>query len=90
MIEKTCKYCKTTLRDFYSTGMVGCEHCYTVFMGEVEAYIKKCQYNNIHVGKTPAITGEDKALLQHYNELVAEKERAGIEGRIKDKASIAQ
>ena len=90
MYDKTCRYCKTTLSEFYATGMLGCKHCYTAFRPEIEIWLNKYQYKPFHVGKIPSISGEEKHLLDEYKNLIAEKEKAALESRFSDMAKIAQ
>ena len=82
MPEKYCKYCKTTLSDFYATGMLGCPNCYRAFEKELSPVLYKLQGTDRHeTGAAPKIRGIDKELLTEYERLKKERELAGIEGR---------
>lgn len=84
MYDKVCRVCGTLLSDFYNTGMLGCEHCYTAFEKEILIALKKVQGRTFHTGKTQRLTSLDKQLITEYNALIKEKERATIEGRFGD------
>ena len=86
--EKYCPVCKTTLSDFYRTGMLGCPDCYESFFDEIEEALFKIQGKTVHVGKKTAGKGVDAELLAEYNRLLKEKEKAGIEGRFPDMVLI--
>lgn len=88
MYDKYCKSCKTKLSDFYETGMLGCPDCYKAFRLEIVSALKNVQGGRAHKGKTPLVDGLDKQLISEYYNLIAEKERAGMEGRFSDMASI--
>ncbi len=79
MYEKYCEHCKTTLSDFYRTGMLGCPYCYRAFAKELPAVLIKLQGTDRHVGKRPKIAGLDKELLSEYARLKEEKEQAGLD-----------
>lgn len=90
MYDRVCKYCGKSLSEFYSTGMLGCTHCYEYFLPAIEEYIARTQADNKHVGKTPKISSVDRDLLNKYNILNKEKEKAGLEGRFNDMAKISK
>lgn len=89
MYDKICRSCGRRLSEFYNTGMLGCPDCYNAFEPEIITALKKIQGRTFHVGKEPAITEEEKALLKRYKILLADKEKAGIEGRFKDMAELS-
>ena len=84
MYDKVCKSCGWSLSRFYSTGMLGCENCYSAFEKEITVALNKIQGKSFHVGKTPKLAEADKQLLSKYKELINEKEKATIEGRFSD------
>ncbi len=90
MIQKYCPNCLTTLSSFYKTGMLGCPECYKVFEREILITLKKIQGGTFHVGKKPTVSEEDKGLINEYRHLLAEKERAGIEGRFMEMAKLSE
>ncbi len=90
MYDRACKHCGKFMSEFYSTGMLGCKHCYECFLPAVEEYISRTQASNKHVGKTPKLSSVDRDLLNKYNMLNQEKERAGLEGRFNDMAKISK
>lgn len=89
MFDKICYNCKTKLSDFYRTYMLGCPECYKAFEEEILSTLKKSQGKTYHTGKTPRTSIADKKLIDEYNRLMAEKERAGIENRFKDMADLS-
>ncbi len=89
MYDKVCKVCGRRLSEFYKTSMLGCENCYKAFEPEIISALKNVQGRTFHVGKTPTSCAEDKALIKRYRELIAEKERAGLEGRFQDMAELS-
>lgn len=90
MYDKYCKSCKTTLGSFYATGMLGCPNCYKAFEKEIELALKKIQGRTFHVGKRLSIDKIGRELLDEYQMLLIEKERAGLEGRFSDMYRIAE
>lgn len=88
MAEKYCPKCKTTLTEFYSTGMFGCPFCYKAFESELSRILIKIQGTDRHIGKSPKVTGLDRQLLSEYEKLKKAKEIAGLEGRFADMAEI--
>jgi protein arginine kinase activator len=89
MYDKICPECGTRLSQFYKTSMLGCPTCYKAFEREIVLALKKIQGQTLHVGKTPYSTELDKKLLNEYQTLIKEKERAVIEKRFDDANEIA-
>ena len=89
MYDKYCKSCKTTLGSFYATGMLGCPNCYKAFEKEIELALKKIQGRTFHAGKRPSVSKIDRDLINEYEFLLEEKQRANLEGRFKDMIRIA-
>ncbi len=90
MYDKTCRKCGLTLSSFYDTGMLGCPYCYEEFKNEITQTLEEIQSKDYHVGKTPKVSEEDKRLLAEYRRLLAEKERAGIDGKFSKMAQISR
>ncbi|MBQ9104123.1 MAG: hypothetical protein IJY57_03440 [Clostridia bacterium] len=88
MIDKKCKTCGTTLSTFYNTSYLGCPDCYKYFRSEIIGAIGKIQGGARHHGKRPKLSFEDRELLNDYKAYVAEKDRAGTEGRFSDMAKL--
>lgn len=78
MYNKVCRLCGRTLGEFYNTGMLGCPECYKSFGAEINVALKKIQGAYVHVGKKPKISGLDRDFLREYEELLREKEQAGL------------
>ena len=90
MYDKYCRNCKTSLSEFYDTGMLGCPECYKAFKTEIELALNKIQGRTFHVGKTPNVTKLDKELLAEYRNLIAEKEQAVLDGRFTDVRNLSE
>ena len=88
MYDKICSSCGTHLSQFVKTGMLGCPDCYNHFEKEVLSALKNIQGRTFHVGKQPKFDSVEKELLRDYQHFLAEKEKAGIEGRFSDMAKI--
>lgn len=46
-----CTYCGLTLRDFRSTGRLGCSRCYTTFEPSLRELLRRVQGSSKHVGR---------------------------------------
>ena len=71
-----------------NSGMLGCSECYNCFQSEVISALKNVQGRTFHVGKKPKLDSVEKELIRDYQRLLAEKEKAGLDGRFKDMAKI--
>ncbi len=87
-MDKQCKSCGTKLSQFYNTGYLGCSDCYKYFRSEILGAIGKIQGGAKHRGKRPKLSFEDRELLNDYRAYVAEKDKAGTEGRFGDMAKL--
>ena len=70
--------------------MLGCPNCYKAFALEIEQTLKRIQGRSFHAGKTPSVSKIDRELLNEYERLLKEKERAGLEGRFSDMVALAE
>ena len=52
--EINCKNCGYTLSKYKSTGLFGCDNCYSTFKNEVDRILKTIQGSNRHVGRLNA------------------------------------
>ena len=84
MYDVICKFCSTKLSQFMQTGMLGCPHCYKAFESEIASNALRLHGKNVHVGKTPEKTDEDKILLDEYKKLSQARDKAVIERRFDD------
>lgn len=87
--DKACKKCGWRLSKFYDTFMLGCPDCYKAFEPEINESLKKVQSQSFHTGKVPRLQGLDKELLDEYQRLVQEKERAGLNADFKKMAELS-
>ena len=58
--EIKCKNCGYTLSKYKSTGLFGCDNCYSTFKNEVDRILKTIQGSNRHVGRLNASKIQDK------------------------------
>jgi protein arginine kinase activator len=49
--EGKCSFCGGTLRDFRSTGRLGCAHCYDSFERSIRELLRRVHGNSRHVGR---------------------------------------
>ncbi len=90
MYDKICSNCGRKLSEFINDGMLSCPECYANFNDEIKAVCKKMHGRILHAGKSPKFQGVDRELLIEYQQLIAERERAGIEGDFKKMASLSE
>lgn len=77
-----CGYCQTTLRDFRSSGRLGCAHCYTAFEGALRELLRRVHGAAQHSGREyepPVEPGRDRdsaldALRSRLQQAVASEE----------------
>ena len=88
--DVTCPVCKTTLKQFKSTGKLGCANCYEVFSKEISKLVGKIaphgrhKQETIKKNKTTKQTKEDKiAELKNELALAVKEERYEDAGKIK-------
>lgn len=79
--EGQCPYCATTREEFYKTGLVGCEYCYTFFRADVERIVEKIQagtcydsYKNLTPDEKSEYYKKRKALNARYAQAVRERD----------------
>lgn len=46
-----CSFCGLTLKDFRSTGRLGCAHCYGAFEGSLRELLRRVHGSSQHVGR---------------------------------------
>lgn len=88
--DVTCPVCKTTLKQFKSTGKLGCANCYEAFSKEISKLVGKIAPHGQHKQetikkiKTTKQTKEDKiAELKNELALAVKEERYEDAGKIK-------
>ena len=89
MKEIICPFCKTKESDFLNTAMLGCPNCYDSFKKTIEEMLLNIGQGREHKGKTLELSKTEKILLEQYQNLFLEKEKAVIEGRFSDMAKIS-
>ncbi len=79
-LQKKCSDCGYELSGFYSTGMLGCPHCYKNFFTEIKGAINSVQGGKSHTGKKPVFTDAEIELLAEYERLLFIREQAEKKG----------
>jgi protein arginine kinase activator len=46
-----CSFCQTSLRDFRSSGRLGCAHCYGAFESSLRELLRRVHGNSKHTGR---------------------------------------
>lgn len=90
LYEKICPNCGTKLSQFMNTYMLGCPHCYQAFSVEIYDSLKKIQAKSYHTGKQPKLSGVERDLIEEYEYLLRQKEKAGEQHRFSDMAEISE
>ena len=68
-----CSFCGITLKDFRSTGRLGCAHCYRTFDQSLRELLRRVQGNSRHVG--PTYVGPQPAHLQKASTMLELRDR---------------
>ena len=88
-MDKTCEFCGHTLSEYLETGFLGCPECYNAFGEQIRSDLYSLQGGNLcHTGKPPAVSAEDKRLIEEYRELFEKKEKLGLEGRFAEMSKV--
>ena len=61
--QESCPNCRTRLKDFRKSGMLGCPDCYSAFRDEIVSYLEEIAGTVGHRGKYPKRLKAFKALL---------------------------
>ena len=86
--DVSCPVCKTTLREFRSSGLLGCPNCYEAFREEISSVVKRIAPNETH--KPDSIKSSTKKLSKQekISQLRAQMSQAVKEERYEDAAKI--
>ena len=86
-----CAYCGTSLRDFRSSGRLGCAHCYGAFENSLRDLLRRVHGSAQHVGRryqvpNPALLERDASLGALRTQLQEAIEREDFESaaRLRD------
>ena len=52
-VNGVCSVCGYTAKEYFSSGLVGCEHCYKSLKNALYPSIQRMQGKDVHIGKTP-------------------------------------
>ncbi len=86
-----CPICKTSLREFKSTGKLGCPNCYDIFRDEISSVLKRIAPYEVHkqdAVKTTKSKPKKLSKEEQINELRKEMKLAVSEERYEDAAKI--
>lgn len=86
-----CPICKTTLKEFKSTGKLGCPNCYEIFRDEISSLIKRIAPFEKHKQdaiKSPKTKTKKLTKDEQINALRQEMKLAVSEERYEDAAKI--
>jgi len=84
--DLNCPVCKTTLREFKTTGKLGCSNCYNTFDEEIQKIIKKIAPNSTH--KQEALSAPKTTKIDKISKLKQDLEQAVKEERYEDAGRI--
>lgn len=85
----TCPVCKTTLKQFKTSGKLGCPNCYDAFREEIKNLLSKISKNTTHKQQSlakPTATKQTKA--EKIEELRKEMAKAVKEERYEDAGKL--
>lgn len=66
----TCPVCGFSEKEFANTLMLGCPHCYEVFVANLETMLPRLHRATAHVGKTPDLSGKLRRELNDIESLL--------------------
>lgn len=81
-----CENCGTTYDEFMKTGLLGCDHCYSIFNDAVMPVLRRVQTSTEHHGKIPTRAGKDIAKEKQLETLKKDLQKA-IEAEEFEKAA---
>ncbi len=84
MYDKVCKSCGYRLSEYFNSGYLGCPECYKQFREEIRPSLKRIQVEVDYRGKRPKLSFADREILNEYNALLVEKDKAFLEKRFDD------
>lgn len=67
--DLVCSNCGTTLRNFRSSGKLGCSECYSAFKDEIIPVLTSCHGNSTHKGDIPIDAGEASKKRRQIEEI---------------------
>ncbi len=82
-----CPVCKTSLREFKSTGNLGCQNCYEIFRSEITELIKRIAPASTHKQEKASVKPQKAKKLtkeEQIAKLRAEMKQAVAEERYED------
>lgn len=82
-----CPVCKTTLKAFKSTNMLGCPHCYEIFNEEIKRILSATMKKTVHKEDKAEIIPNNQAKSK-LEELRFDMKQAVKEERYEDAAAI--
>jgi protein arginine kinase activator len=92
-----CSFCSGTLRDFKSTGRLGCAYCYATFEGTLRDLLRRVHGNSRHQGKryqapAPRLAEEATVLAELRDRLkrAIEQEQFEEAARLRDQIKVLE
>ncbi len=92
-----CPFCAATLRDFKTTGRLGCARCYSAFEGSMRDLLRRVHGNHKHVGKQyhppqaqPAETGSLLTDLRERLRRAVENEQFELAAELRDRIKVLE
>ncbi len=86
--NKVCPVCKTSLREFKSTGKLGCINCYDVFSKEIGDIVKRIAPKEKHKEETIKTPKKRLSKQEKIDALRLEMKQAVAEERYEDAGKI--
>lgn len=90
-----CSFCSATLRDFRSTGRLGCSHCYSAFEPSLRDLLRRVHGSSKHMGRryeSPDIAlTEEQTLLHELRERLRraiESEQFELAAELRDRIKV--
>lgn len=83
-----CPKCGTTLKEFESTGTLGCIECYNVFNESIMRLLMRLQATTNYSGRAPGIASENKITSREVNvDNISSKQESESQDQVKDVAT---
>ena len=92
-----CPFCAATLRDFKTTGRLGCARCYSAFEASMRDLLRRVHGSNKHVGKQyrppqaqPAEPGSLLVDLRERLRRAVENEQFELAAELRDRIRVLE
>jgi protein arginine kinase activator len=92
-----CTFCSATLKDFRTTGRLGCAHCYATFEGSLRDLLRRVHGHSRHAGKRyhapEAAATEGQSVLSELRERLrraVENEQFELAAELRDRIKVLE